>query len=31
MALKRMVPYQYLTNATRLTTRLGFPVSVVVG
>ncbi|GBF97743.1 hypothetical protein Rsub_10907 [Raphidocelis subcapitata] len=30
MALKRMVPYAYLNNATRLTTRLGFPVSVMV-
>jgi hypothetical protein len=30
MVLTRMVPYSYLTNATRLTTRLGFPVEVVV-
>lgn len=27
--LPRMVPYQYLNNHTRLTTKLGFPVEVV--
>jgi hypothetical protein len=30
MLLTRMVPYQYLTNATKLTTKLGFPVNVLV-
>ena len=30
MMLSRMVPYHYLNNATTLTTKLGFPVNVVV-
>lgn len=30
MVIPRMVPFQYLTNATKLATKLGNPVDVIV-